>query len=49
MISQSYKQPPLTVECSLRRYTESLVPLDRSIASLLNVQRVLAGFQAALS
>ena len=46
---ESYKQPPLTVECSLRRYTESLVPLDRSIASVLNVQRVLAGFQAALS
>jgi chemotaxis signal transduction protein len=45
----AHKQPPLTVECSLRRYTESLVPLDQSIASLLSVERVLAGFQAALS
>lgn len=46
---QTFKKPPITVERALHRYTDRLVPTVHSLASLLNVERVLSGFQAALS
>jgi chemotaxis signal transduction protein len=48
-----FRRSPITVDASLARYTESLVPLELvpgkpSTASLLDLQSVISGFQAAL-
>lgn len=46
---QSFNRPPITVECALHRYTDHLVPTNKSPASLLSAEKILSGFQAALS
>jgi chemotaxis-related protein WspD len=46
----TFKNPPMTVERSNRRFTHRIVPLDeQTMASLLDTQRVVAGFRAALT
>ncbi len=47
-VRDTFRPPPITVDAALSRYTKSLVPLDRQVAVLLDVDRVLAGLQAAL-
>jgi chemotaxis-related protein WspD len=44
----TFKRPPVTVDAALRRFTTSLVPLDGEVAALLDVELLIAGFQAAL-
>ena len=44
----TFKRPPVTVDAALRRFTTSLVPLDEEVAALLDVELLIAGFQAAL-
>jgi chemotaxis signal transduction protein len=46
----TYQRPPITVAAALGRYTAALVPLDGgALAALLDAERLIAGFQAALS
>jgi chemotaxis signal transduction protein len=52
MLSMSpdvFRDPPITVEASLARYTSSLLPLDDGMATLLDVGLLASGFQAALA
>ena len=45
-----FQRPPITVERSIQRYTECLVPRkDGSLAALLDAERVISGFKAGLS
>ncbi|TWU30823.1 chemotaxis protein CheW [Novipirellula artificiosorum] len=44
----TFRRPPITVDAALARYTKSLVPLDQETVALLDLQRVVSGFQAAL-
>ncbi len=44
----NYRPPPITVEHALSRFTSWLVPCGDGHAALLDVQRLLAGFEAAL-
>lgn len=44
----SFRRPPITVDAALARYTKNLVPLTQGWAALLDEQRVISGFQAAL-
>lgn len=46
--AHTFRRPPITVDASLARYTTSLVPLDQGDAALLDLQRLVSGFQAAL-
>ncbi len=43
-----FRRPPITVDAALARYTKSLVTLKQGTAAVLDVERVLAGAQAAL-
>ena len=46
----SYKQPPITVQRAMYRFTASLLPLGGDdVATLLDVPQVLSGFKVALS
>ena len=44
----AFRRPPITVNASLACYTTNLVPFDQGTAALLDMQRVVSGFQAAL-
>ena len=43
-----FRRPPITIDASVARYTTSLVPVDQDTAALLDLQRVVSDFQAAL-
>ncbi len=43
-----FRRPPVTVDAASVRFTKSLVPSDQGLAALLDVERVLSGFRAAL-
>jgi chemotaxis-related protein WspD len=46
----SYRQPPVTVQQAMHRFTASLLPLGGDdVATLLDVPQVLSGFKVALS
>lgn len=46
----SYKQPPVTVQQAMYRFTASLLPLgDNDVATLLDIPQVISGFEGALS
>lgn len=48
--TRSYKQPPVTVQQAMYRFTASLIPLgDHRVATLLDVPQVVSGFEGALS
>ena len=44
----SIRKPPITVDAAAARYTKGLVRLDRRVSALLDVERILSGFQGAL-
>ena len=48
VVRDAFRRPPITVDAALARYTSSLVPLDDGMAALLDVERLVSGFQAAL-
>jgi chemotaxis-related protein WspD len=41
--------PPITVEQARARYTKEILPVDERLVSLLDVNQILAGFEAALT
>jgi len=45
---RAFRQPPITVTAALGRCTESLVPVEQGTAALLDLDRIVSGFQAAL-
>jgi chemotaxis-related protein WspD len=48
IVRDAFRRPPITIDAALARYTKNLVPLDQGFAALLDEQRVISGFQAAL-
>lgn len=48
VVREAFRQPPITVDAALARYTKHLVPLPQGLAVVLDPQRVISGFQAAL-
>lgn len=46
--SSSIRRPPITVDAAAARYAKGLVPVNDRLAALLDVERILSGFQGAL-
>jgi len=44
----SIRRPPITVDAAAARYTKGLIALDDRRAALLDVARILSGFEGAL-
>ena len=44
----SIRRPPITVDAAGERYTKGLVTLKGRVAALLDIERILSGFQGAL-
>lgn len=45
---QGFGRPPVTVHSALARYTKALAPVGQQMIALLDVARIVSGFQAAL-